>query len=225
MATIPRGRAPQLSPDAHRLYRALIDHVIAAGTAPSTDALTRGTGLDERRVSEALAELVEREWAGRDTHGHLTALFPFATRPTGVRVRLGDAEREAMCAIDALGVAPMLARSVAVSSACAVCGAPLRLTVTPEGVTEAEPGGVVVIRRRTPGPAHLTRCDATRFACSPAHGAAWLREHGGSDDLVEPLAEAFEEGRRLFGDAYRHGRCDCDCQGATAGTGEGSCAG
>lgn len=225
MAIIPRGRAPQLSPDAHRLYRALIDHVIATGAAPSNDAIALSTGLDESRVAEALAELVEREWAGRDAAGRLTALFPFATRRTGVRVRLGDAEREAMCAIDALGVAPMLARTVAVASACAVCGAPLRLTVAPEGVAEGAPGGVVVIRRRTPGPAHLTRCDATRFACSPAHGAAWLREHGGPDDFVEPLAAAFEEGRRIFGDAYRHGRCDCDCQGATAGTGEGPCAG
>jgi hypothetical protein len=168
-------------------------------------------------VSAALAELVEREWAGRDAAGRLTALFPFATRPTGVRVRLGDAEREAMCAIDALGVAPMLARTVVVASACPVCGAHLRLTVTPEKVAEAAPDGAVVIRRRTPGPAHLTRCDATRFACSPEHGAAWLREHGGPDDRVEPLAAAFEEAQRLFGDAYRHGRCDCDCQGRCAG--------
>lgn len=122
MATIPRGRAPQLSPDAHRLYRALIDHVIAAGVAPFADVLVRTTSLDDVRVADALAELVERAWAGRDAAGRLTALFPFATRPTGVRVRLGDAERQAMCAIDALGVAPMLARTVAVSSTCAVCG-------------------------------------------------------------------------------------------------------
>lgn len=225
MTNTPRGRATHLSPDAHRLYQALIDHAIASGAAPTSAVLARGTGFAEGRVADALAEIVEREWASRDADGRLTALYPFSTRPTGVRVRLGDVDREAMCAVDALGVAPMLARTVAVSSACAVCGAPLRLTVTPEGVTEVAPGGVVVIRRRTPGPAHLTRCDATRFACSPAHGVDWLGEHGGPDDLVEPLAEAFEEGRRLFGDAYRHGRCDCDCQGAPAGSGEGWCAG
>ena len=223
MTIPPRERAAQLSPDAHRLYQTLIDHAITSGTAPTEEGLVRSTGFPASRVAESLADLVDREWAGRDAVGSLTALFPFSTRPTGVQVRLGGVERDVMCAIDALGVGPMLARTIAVTSACPVCGTPLRLTVTPEGVADAAPASIVVLRRGTLGPAHLTRCDATRFVCSPEHGAAWLSEHGGPDDTVEPLPEAFDEGRRMFGEAYRHGRCDCPCQDSMVGLSDGRC--
>src|SRR5262245_65281072 len=89
MASGSLGRAAQLTPDAHRLYRALIDQVVASGEAPTTVALARETGFPEERVTEVLAEVIQCEWAGRDADGQLTALYPFATRPTGVRVQLG----------------------------------------------------------------------------------------------------------------------------------------
>ena len=50
--------------------------------------------------------MVAGDWAGRDQAGVIVALYPFSTVPTPVRVRLDGAERYAMCAIDALGIAP-----------------------------------------------------------------------------------------------------------------------
>lgn len=67
--------------------------------------------------------------------------YPFSTAPTSFVARLPDGrERFICCAIDALGLAPMLGAPVVVTSACHHSGAPLRFAVTPEGpAPEAAP--------------------------------------------------------------------------------------
>jgi Alkylmercury lyase len=67
--------------------------------------------------------------------------YPFSTAPTSFVARLSDGRgRFICCAIDALGLAPMLGAPVVVTSACHHSGAPLRFAVTPEGpAPEAAP--------------------------------------------------------------------------------------
>lgn len=209
--------APALTPEAHRLYRTLVDGLLATGGFPAAPELAARLGVLEARVGELLDELVTGDWAGRDAAGDLAALYPFSATPTGVRVRVGGAERHAMCAIDALGIAPMLGATVALSAACRVCDAPLRLTVAPGGVESRDPAGIAVVYRLTPGPAHLARCRATRFVCSPAHGHVWLATQGHPDDSVRPLSAAFARARTIFSDWYRHGR--------SGGAGSAACGG
>jgi hypothetical protein len=35
------------------------------------------------------------------------------------------------------------------------------------------------------------------------HAEAWLRAHGGPDDVLQSLETAFLEAQAIFGDAYR----------------------
>ena len=196
------GRARELSPGAHGLYRLLVEQYLATGALPPPAALTAATGLGPERVDALLDELVVGDWAGLDQGGALGVLYPFSVAPTGVRVQVRRVERHAMCAIDALGVAPMLGEAVAIAGACAYCAAPLRVRATPAGVGVARPAGVAVVHRRAYGPAHLARCRATRFVCSEGHGRAWLVDHGGTEDVVLALDAAFARGKALFGDCY-----------------------
>lgn len=168
--TAPHGRARSVSPEAHRVYRALIDHRLITGSLPPAGALATATGLDRVRADDALAELVATDWAGRDEDGTLASLYLFSPAPTDIRVRVGAVERFAMCAIDALGVAPMLGRAVEIATACLGCGAPLGLAVAPGSIEAVEPPTAAALHRRTPGPAYLTRCRVTRFVCSPPTG-------------------------------------------------------
>ena len=70
--------------------------------------------------------------------------YPFSAAPTAFVVRLADdRERYACCAIDALGVAPMLGESVHVRSQCHHCGATLEFDVAPTGPA-ADAEGVMV---------------------------------------------------------------------------------
>ena len=67
--------------------------------------------------------------------------YPFASSPTPFAVRLrtetptGGREpvRYACCAMDALGMAPMLGQAIAIDSRCHHCDEPLALTATAEG--------------------------------------------------------------------------------------------
>lgn len=202
----PNGRTLAIGAEAHAVSRALIDAFLATGTLPDDEALARVTGLAVAEVRAALGALVAGDWAGRDEAGAIVALYPFSIVPTPVRVRIGESERYAMCAIDALGVAPMLDTAIGIESSCQVCGAAITLTVGPTGGRACLPETVVVVYRRTVGPAYLSRCGATRFFCSTDDARAWLATNGGPDDLLLSPDEAFARGREIFQGWYRAGR-------------------
>lgn len=202
----PSGRTLAIGAEAHAVYRALVDRLLGAGTLPDEAALAGVTGLAVAEVRAALDALVAGDWVGRDEAGAIVALYPFSLVPTPVRVWVGESVRYAMCAIDALGVAPLLDREVAVTSACPVCDAAITLMVGPEGVRACLPETVRVVYRRTVGPAHLSRCGATRFFCSPDDARTWLATNGGPDDLSLSPDGAFARGREIFAGWYREGR-------------------
>jgi hypothetical protein len=198
------GRAERVSPHAQRLFIALIDGMLATGAPPDLAALADAVGPPSERVEQLLGELAQADWLARDAGGRLSAVYPFALTRTGIDVTLGDFRLPVMCAIDALGVAPMLNRRVVAHARCAQCERAIDIHVDPTGIARRRPRSTVVIRRLTRGPAHAARCSATRFACSPAHADEWRTAHGGPDDVMQSLETAFIEAREIFGDTYRN---------------------
>ncbi len=66
--------------------------------------------------------------------GHVDLAYPFSTTPTSFVVHLsGRGDRYVCCAIDALGLAPMLGESVRIRSRCHHCGESLEFSVDPSG--------------------------------------------------------------------------------------------
>ncbi len=66
--------------------------------------------------------------------GRVDLAYPFSTTPTSFVVHLsGRGDRYVCCAIDALGVAPMLGESVRIRSRCHHCGESLEFSVDPSG--------------------------------------------------------------------------------------------
>lgn len=60
--------------------------------------------------------------------------YPFSTPATPFVVRRADGrERFTCCAVDALGIAPMLNEDVEITTRCHHCNAPLRFSVGPDG--------------------------------------------------------------------------------------------
>jgi len=68
-------------------------------------------------------------------HGDSIELaYPFSTAPTPFVIRRDDGrERFTCCALDALGIAPMLNEDVEITTRCHHCSTPLRFTAGPEG--------------------------------------------------------------------------------------------
>jgi len=66
--------------------------------------------------------------------GRVDLAYPFSATPTSFVVHLsGRGDRYVCCAIDALGVAPMLGESVRIRSLCHHCGESLELSADPFG--------------------------------------------------------------------------------------------
>jgi hypothetical protein len=191
--------AEDVSPVAKAVYRVLVGELLSSGTVADQKTLAWQSSLGIDEIPDALAELSRADWIGRITGGEVVAIYPFSPAPTPIVVQIDGLERYAMCAVDALGVAPMLGQPVQIRTACPVCDAPIQIAVRPDRIALRHPPSTIVIRRRSTGPAHLNRCSATRFACSPEHAQAWIDANGGPDDVLRSLEASFREAIALFG--------------------------
>ena len=99
--------------------------------AVSDIAAAHGEG--EPALEQALRVLDDDDLV-RVRGGVVDVAYPFSTAPTAFVVELADGrERYACCAMDALGIAPMLGQRIVVRSRCHQSGESLRFEVTPAG--------------------------------------------------------------------------------------------
>lgn len=182
-----------------RLHRALLEGLLTTGAVPTRAALVAATGIALDELSARLAVLAAADYLAFDAEGRLTCLYPLSGVPTPHIVTIGEWRRYAMCAIDALGIAAMLRRAVAIDGRCAGCGASIALDIKPGTVARAAPPEAVVVARRGGNePAVATCCPFTVFACHPDHGRELVARMPGTS--IVPLPEALAHAEDLFGD-------------------------
>ena len=117
-----------------------------AGPVPVEALVVRLPGMEPRRVRESLAALDADDLlvlAG-DT---VDVAYPFAGRPTSFVVDLPGGPRYSCCAIDALGIAPMVGTRVQVRAPCHQSGVPLSFPVDPDGPGPEATGVMVWVAR------------------------------------------------------------------------------
>src|SRR5712691_6873631 len=137
LASIPgqrrgRERVQLLSPGERGLYDWIL-RAFAAGTPPAADRLTDAASSFEVEVEAALAVFAREDLVHHDpATGAILVAYPFSGTPRGHRVLIdGSRTVEAMCAIDALGIAPMLALPVEITSRDPQTGAEVWVRVEP----------------------------------------------------------------------------------------------
>ncbi|PYM62024.1 MAG: hypothetical protein DMD79_11540 [Candidatus Rokuibacteriota bacterium] len=120
---------------------------VARGAPIPIEVLERELTAPARQtVRDGLARLDEDDLI-MVQDGVVRLAYPLSGDPTAFTVRLPDGRTcFTCCAIDALGMAPMLGQPVTVESWCHHCAVPIRLRVDPEG-PDADIDGVVVGRR------------------------------------------------------------------------------
>jgi hypothetical protein len=149
-----------------------------------------------------------------DPCGAISAAYPFSPVPTRHLVTIsGGPQVYAMCAIDALGIAAMLGKTVTISSSEPGTGAPVTVTVPPAGgaATWAPRTAVVFYgQERTCGtcppgagavvPAAAdTCCRAINFFTATASAAAWARTHPEITGKILNQRKAQQTGVSIFG--------------------------
>jgi Alkylmercury lyase len=141
-------RAVREMPVMQVVYRAFIDR---GGPVAVEDILAAVPGMPRDVAASQLAALDEDDLI-QIIEGSVEVAYPFAASPTPFIVRPAQGgERYACCAVDALGLAPMLGQPVKVMGECHHCGAPLTFTATPDGPGPSDEGVMVWVGRRGEG--------------------------------------------------------------------------
>lgn len=201
LAKVGPGRHERLTDFERELYFWILHRFASSGrpSAAETRAAADEMGLDADRALETLArdDLVH---TNRD--GEIVVAYPFSGRPTDHVVRFkGGNEVNAMCAIDALGVAPMFDQSIEIDSRDPLTGEGIGVELTPPGAGRWQPqGAVVVCGASRSGESYCSCCPVLNFFASAENGERWLEGRPDVRGYVMTMPEAIEAGRAVFGD-------------------------
>lgn len=178
---------------------------LAKGRPVSPPALAAALGWSPEKVREVLEQVpsIEFDDAGNVVGAGLTL------RETPHLFEVEGQRLHTWCALDALMFPALIGKTARVSSPCAATGAPIRLTVTSDGVRDLEPPEAVVslVLPDTTSDVRSSFCVRVNFFASAAAAQTWLSAHPGA--TVARVEDAFQLGqelaRRLF--AGKAGAC------------------
>jgi hypothetical protein len=207
LAAIPperrgRRRLSGLTQPERELYRCILQQFAAA--APPSGQATRATALElGLEPDEALAALARDDLVHNDGVGRPLVAYPFSARERGHRVLIGGLhEVDAMCAIDALGIAPMLALPIEVRSRDPISGREVHVQLHPGKQAGWQPNQAVVLAgsTRCDGPSFGGCCDVLKFFETAENAEHYLRKHPEINGAPITIPVAAEAGRVVFGD-------------------------
>jgi len=152
----------------------------------------------------ALSQLHAGDFLRLDSAGRIQAAYPFSATPTGHRVQItGGPAVYAMCAIDALGIAPMLGAAVVIRSADPLTGAPITVNVPAEEAAAWDPVTTVVfdghVARAAQGPAADVACSTINFFTDQATAASWAASRPDITGTILRPDEAQQIAAQIFG--------------------------
>jgi hypothetical protein len=197
-----RRRAQRLSSGEQALYGWILE-MFAAGTPPQPGGLAEAATRFEIEIDPALAALAREDLVHCDpATGTILVAYPFSGRPTEHRVCIdGREEVFAMCAIDALGIAPMLEQPIEIVSRDPVDGSDVWVRLDPGDGAWWEPTDALVLAGRVcDGPSLSSCCQVLNFFGSTKTAERYLHEHPTVSALPITILEATELGRIIFGD-------------------------
>jgi Alkylmercury lyase len=199
-----RERLRTLTEGERELYRWIL-RGFAAGRPPAPDALAGAASELELDVETTLERLRQRDLVHHDpSSGAILIAYPFSGRPAAHRVRLNGREVYAMCAIDALGIAPMLGEPIEILSRDPLTGDGIRVELAPEGDGDWQPHEAVVLSGTTGrGDSCDCCCPVLNFFASADSAQRWLGLNSHVRGLVVPMQDAIAAGRAVFGDVLK----------------------
>jgi Alkylmercury lyase len=200
-----RARLERLASGDRRLYDWVLDRFAhaSAPTGEETRAAARSFGLNP---GQALARLAEEDLIHTDESGRPLVAYPFSGIPRGHRVTVdGVGTVEAMCAIDALGMAAMLGRSIEISSRDPRSGSDVSVQLDPGGTASWEPQDAVVVigSAACGGPSYRGCCDVLNLFESAESAEQYLAARPEVNGSWVSIPAAIEAGTAIFGDLLR----------------------
>lgn len=135
-----------------------------------------------------------------------TVAYPFPANERGHNVLIdGTHEVQAMCAIDALGIAPMINLPTTIVAHDSISGTEIRVQVDPDREAGWQPQGAVVLAGSTSchGPSFRGCCDVLNFFETQENAERYLSDHPEITGVSISIPIAIEAGRVVFGDVLK----------------------
>lgn len=129
-----------------RGYAAVMDQVVATGTAPHFTELATGLGIELADAKDLVHELVAITpgWTHPGTD-YLASFPPFNLQPTHYRVSVdGDQRWYAQCGLEATAIRWLMPGStIRIDASCLCCGDPIVVELRDEEIVTTDPDEIV----------------------------------------------------------------------------------
>jgi hypothetical protein len=173
----------------------------ALATPPTAAELAeqaRALALD----TDAVLAVLAREDLIHTDDGAVTVAYPFSARARGHEVVIAGRLVQAMCALDALGIAAMLDQPIEVRSHDPISGREILVHANPDSVADWQPEAAVVLAGSSScdGPSYCGCCDVLNFFESTENAKQCLRETSGVEGMPISIPMAAAAGRAIFGE-------------------------
>lgn len=123
-----KARQQSLAPELQTLHRGILCSLATTGRPPTLDELQSLVG--DRALLADLEELGANDLVVLDSHSGLpVGAYPLTCESTPHRIHVHGCKLYAMCALDAVSVAPMFATTVQIDSHCHVSHTPISISM------------------------------------------------------------------------------------------------
>jgi hypothetical protein len=194
-----KARQDKLSPQLKAAHQNVLYSLIKQGRPPTENELAQQIGKEN--VQAGLRTLGEADLIVLDAEGkHPLGAYPVTVETTPHKITVNGNTIHAMCALDAVSVAPMFDAEVHIESTCHVSNTPITIRMQDDNVLDAKPSFDVTvgIRWQMPlGSAAHSMCMEMVFLKDHQAAKAW--QDGDTDNISLfslPAAVAF--GKAFF---------------------------
>jgi len=193
-----KARQDLLVPELKQLHHTILRSLAHRGVAPSKSEIAAVVG--DTNVSESLRILGQLDLVVLNREGSaVLGAYPLTTEVTAHRITIGSNTIYAMCALDAVSVAPMFSEEATIDSHCRASGEPVHIHMRSSDVVEVSPVQVMVgIRWQMPcGAAAHSMCTEMVFLKDEATAYQWQDEDK-ENISVFALPDAIDFGTAFF---------------------------
>lgn len=194
-----KARQDGLPLSLQRLHQQILFSLVELGRAPTSEEMVEVLG--EKNIQEGLqrlgaADLIVLDRADKFPVG----AYPVTLENTPHKIHVNGHTIHAMCALDALSVAPMFDAEVVIDSVCHVTQAPIHLCMQGVHIVDAQPSTNITVGIRWQNPSIVAAhslCMEMIFLKDRKTAEAW--QHGDVDNIsLYDLPEAVAFGKAFF---------------------------
>ena len=169
-----------------------IHKLLLEGNPVSPDRIAAHLHLTQKEVADLIKS------AELDEDGNVVG-FGLSIVPTPHSYQIDGRQFYAWCAFDAIMFPLLHQNRVVIQSSDPITGERIRLTSTPEGLRDIDPGTTVVSwvpGINSPEDIRSNFCDFTHFFTSEATASKYVAKHPGL--VIVPIEQVFQIGQRMW---------------------------